>query len=671
MSSTEVAAATTPENSPRQDRVTIFSNGLADFNRFYAVGTEPTRIAIPVKTTHIADVLASLNIFGQVRLLEPPSFRPANEHQSNLTIDPHNALEGLLASLPGTQVRVTMGSETLEGQNLGMSHDETSNGGAKFSLKYASLLTETGLRRVRLSEILQIEFLDQIAQDEIGKALKRSFQEIKPDSTFVDVLLQASEPTEALLQYVVPNPAWKMSYRISQDEREGAQLRGYGIVDNDSDEDWKDNIITLATGEPISFETDLAEAKIPRRTRRNIVQDTALGAIEPERGLLMASEILPAGAGEEADQVFGMAQSAAPTRAMRRSFAAYDSAKPAETPKTATSEVGDFALFETADPVTVNARRSAVIPMFSQQLRESRVVLHYRAKNHPECPFRAVEFKNESGHALGTGACTVFQEGVFVGECVMPPTKPKEVRLLPHALETGVRIKQETESQNRQIGLWFSEGVFYTHDQQQVTTRYRAGNQQEKAYQLYLDHDHAVVQDSQATLRVLCQGEPLQPTEELRKGFRLKLELASQGEFTVEVVESRVHRSRTVFADRLDLGPLRHAIDYNGDLARDPTIAKCLKLQEDIDTRKQASREAEKLAEESEKEQTRLLKLIEVGDEAQKRIWRQELGENEAQIKQIRKQQIPTLEKEQRDLMLELRTALKALAVRDGQTEIG
>jgi len=38
----------------------------------------------------------------------------------------------------------------------------------------------------------------------------------------------------------------------------------------------------VVTGEPISFSTDLAEAKIPSRSRVNVVQDAALGAVEVE-----------------------------------------------------------------------------------------------------------------------------------------------------------------------------------------------------------------------------------------------------------------------------------------------------------------------------------------------------------------------------------------------------
>ncbi len=57
------------------NRVVIYSNGIADFQRHYEVsGQESREISIPVRQDHLADVLASFNVYGDVSLESPPSF---------------------------------------------------------------------------------------------------------------------------------------------------------------------------------------------------------------------------------------------------------------------------------------------------------------------------------------------------------------------------------------------------------------------------------------------------------------------------------------------------------------------------------------------------------------------------------------------------------------------
>ena len=74
-----------------ENRVVIYSNGIADFQRRYDVAAAaPQRISIPVRGDHLADVLASFNVYGNVKLESPPTFRPSNALEGNISIDPRN-----------------------------------------------------------------------------------------------------------------------------------------------------------------------------------------------------------------------------------------------------------------------------------------------------------------------------------------------------------------------------------------------------------------------------------------------------------------------------------------------------------------------------------------------------------------------------------------------------
>src|SRR3954462_763436 len=103
------------------NRVVIYSNGIADFRRsFLAKRGEPVEISVPVRKDHIGDVLASLNVFGEVRLTRPASFRPANEAEGALSINAEKALEDLAVKLSGGKVVIEKPGGDVEGLLVGL-----------------------------------------------------------------------------------------------------------------------------------------------------------------------------------------------------------------------------------------------------------------------------------------------------------------------------------------------------------------------------------------------------------------------------------------------------------------------------------------------------------------------------------------------------------------------
>ncbi len=250
-------------------KIVVYSNGIADFQRSYRVGIGgPTRIAIPVRQAHLADVLASFVVLGPVTLDAPPTFRPANAMEGNLDLNETNVVESLVTGLSGARVRVVDPSGTLEGRLVGLHVDRESTGGQAFETRSLVVLTDAGIRRTSLRSLQKLDFLDDEVRLEIDKALRRNYEKIKPDSTFVELSLSAEGPSdpdavEAVVQYTIPAAAWKISYRLRLAEGRPTELQGFAVVDNHTEEDWVDATIRVVTGEPITFSTDLAESKSP------------------------------------------------------------------------------------------------------------------------------------------------------------------------------------------------------------------------------------------------------------------------------------------------------------------------------------------------------------------------------------------------------------------------
>ena len=78
------------------------------------------------------------------------------------------------------------------------------------------------------------------------------------------------------------NPIWKTSYRLVLSARRGKPfLQGWAMVENPTDEDWKDVRMALVSGRPISFQMDLYQ---PLYVPRPVVQPelyTSLGPTAP------------------------------------------------------------------------------------------------------------------------------------------------------------------------------------------------------------------------------------------------------------------------------------------------------------------------------------------------------------------------------------------------------
>ncbi|MCC6553977.1 MAG: OmpA family protein [Polyangiaceae bacterium] len=101
--------------------------------------------------------------------------------------------------------------------------------------------------------------------------------------TWVDLVLSPPTRRSVSIAYAVPTAAWKATYRVllpdaagpGDQASKGALLQAWALVDNVSDEDWNSVRLTLATGAPLSFASDL---RTPRFVPR---PGASSGAFEP------------------------------------------------------------------------------------------------------------------------------------------------------------------------------------------------------------------------------------------------------------------------------------------------------------------------------------------------------------------------------------------------------
>lgn len=661
---------------------TIFSNGIADFRRSYSVAADqPTEIAIPVRKDHIGDVLASLNVLGPVRLTSPPTFQPANDSAGSLSFDPTRVIEDLAVNLSGSTVTVTRAGGSLDGRLVGLHSEPEATAGEPIEPKFLVLLTDDGLTRIPLREVTRLDFRDDDVRKELDKTLQRRARKIKPHSTFVTFTVDTeSEHAEAVVQYTLPAAAWKISYRIRQSTADDAstfEFQGFAVVDNNTDEDWTDFRIAVVTGEPITFSTDLADSKVPYRDHVNVVKARALGSVEVEEGDFMRLSASAPAAGM-GDQMLRMRKS----RGTETRFGFHDDESEsvdsclmemdaAETDDADVHTVGDFSVFESPSPVTIAAQRSAVIPVFQTTLDQANAILHYKFENHDERAYRTIQFRNETEHSLGRGVCTIYEDGIYAGSCVLPAIAPGDDAMLPHALETGVRLRREMpKTIERVVGLRLTKGFCHTSRYEEQTTHYDVRSSRDEPFEFVLDHDQAILKsDVRCTLhREVDDETPLEMADKLKAGIRLSFELSPRERLRVTIVESRVAQSRVRLVSNSGK-ELRadwladNVVHTNGPLADEPGVRNCLEIQSRIDAVEQEIAENIQTCSRLAEKQNRLRKNIGTGGQSeQTERWRNDLANSEDAITEIEDRELPRLREQTAKLRDELREALRSLS---------
>lgn len=673
----------------RTNQVTLFSNGVGHFNRFFKVGNDSQRISIPFKRNHIGVVAASLQVFGQVKYSAPPSFTPSNANDTSLVIEQSQALKSLLRSLSGAQVAVTSVNKTTKNCTLlGLDTQVTFVDNKRVEKDFIVLMIDGQVKQFEMSEIDGVEFLEESVKTEIQKALKNNFQEIKPDSTSLDLsLIALKEECEASVQYTIPVAAWKMRYTIREDKGVFT-LEGAAIVDNNTDEDWDNFIVSVVTGNPISFDTDIANICEPRRKMVPLVDTESLGNVEVEDGVAEAccatrsvrSRKSLRSAGLECasftpnyttenysnsayppDDAESLQQLAAGDGYMN---VYYGSA--AEAPGVDSKEVGDFCIFSCKEPITILARKSAIVPMFSVPLTKAAVVLLYQESSHARRPFRAIKFKNETEYSLGKGKTLIYNEGIFSGEDVLQPTKPGENRMLTHCLENGVKIVKDVRGvESIRSSIRVSEGIAFDETVQTGVTHYTIENKKDEAFKLAIEHRNLI---GQANATIDFEGVEIKEKEKLvtQSGHRVYFDLAPNQKVTLVVTETYAH------VNQVAIGGSYHWIhnilsNEKIGLDHDKQFAACMKIQSQID---EVARELQQLRttqaelkEQAKRVQENLNVVKNAGSNVQVAEWVNDLTETEKEIRSIERTKIPALNKKSSELQSQMTKELKKVSV--------
>ncbi|HEU4390787.1 MAG TPA: hypothetical protein VFV34_23485 [Blastocatellia bacterium] len=534
-------------------------------------------ISLELKPSQVDDVLKSLVVLdlggGQVGAVSYSSSQPSSARLAEIpfhvdtitdgtTTDGENSgeaaggLAGILDQLQGATVAVSTANRVVTGSVLTVERREVKTDAKEAPILRDELVvaSENGeIARLDLADVRSVRLLDDDARHNIKEFTDATATARRRDAKRIVITSAGRGSREMAVNYLVAAPIWKTTYRVVIDGTTKPFFQGWAIVDNVSDEDWKDVSLSLVSGSPVSFIQSLQQPLYRYRPVIPIAEDlnvtpqvheapepASLGGVPG--GIVggvpggVAGGIGPGsgGIGTAAGRGYGSAApSAGPVTSLSDAITGQDSGiKAAATG----NEVGDLFEYKIDRPVTVPRNRSALIPILQTRMEGERVGI-YNESTRKDRPMSGLRLKNTSALTLEDGSLTVIDGDAYAGEALIERLKPGEERFISYAVDLGTLVTARSEpGKNRPVFLVRSiNGVFQCHYYQIETKTYTLTNQTDKPRVVYIEHpirkDWLLADDA---------AEPAaKPVERTATFYRFRVEIAPRAKFELPVVERR------------------------------------------------------------------------------------------------------------------------------------
>ncbi len=460
------------------ERITLYRSGVGSFERRGSVEGDMD-IQLSVDAELVNDILKSMVLLdlggGRIESASYASREPLERRLASFAVNLSDApgRREILQRLRGTMVRIVrVDGRPVEGRVLSVEDVTVPTAEGSTKLPHLTLATGSGMESHRLDEVQSFSVLDPQIREEIDRALLAIAEQRTDRLKTLDLAFRGSGRRDVIVSYVHEMPVWKTSYRlVLPDAAEGGGaplLQGWAIVENTTDEDWRDVRLGLVAGRPVGFVMDLYE---PLFLSRPEVPVPVEAAAAPRTYAGKVVELQAPGGGARAQR--GMVAADAAPQAMSRG-AMFGGGGEAESLAAAPMEMGDAMAYgmgsgaaaaagdgtvfryELQEPVTIERRRSAMLPILTAGIEGRRVSILALGAQHP---MRGVEIRNTSGLQMMPGPISVYDDGTYAGDAQIDFVPAGDERLLAYAVDLEVRSEFRENQQSRVRSIRIVNGL--------------------------------------------------------------------------------------------------------------------------------------------------------------------------------------------------------------------
>ena len=262
-------------------QVVLFSSGVGYFQREGTIDGD-ARVDLSFPTQDINDLIKSMVLRdlngGHVSAVcydsNAPVEKTLQSFAVNLSANP--TFGQVLNQARGEKVEVVLQQAnaaqpgTMTGTIMGVEPQQQPAGKeGVVNVEQLNMWCADGMRRVKLADVQRVRFLNPVMDNEVRKALETLTLSHDTQKKAVSLNFVGEGKRKVRVGYVIENPIWKTSYRLvlGKEKEDKPFLQGWAVVENATDEDWKDVRMALVSGRPISFQMDLyTPLYVPRPT---------------------------------------------------------------------------------------------------------------------------------------------------------------------------------------------------------------------------------------------------------------------------------------------------------------------------------------------------------------------------------------------------------------------
>jgi hypothetical protein len=703
-------AADEPGTQIPLKKVVLFSAGVGFFQHDGTV-KENAKVEMKFNTRDINDLLMSMVVQdldgGQVSTVNYASKDPFTKTLKTFAIDltEKPTLAQILQQVRGEKVELETPSK-ITGMILGMEKRKKKiDKDEIIEIDVMNLVTDEGLRSIELQGVNSIKLLNPQLNAELQKALNVLATVHSFDKKAVTLNFTGKGERKVRMGYIQEMPLWKTSYRLVLSGEKDALLQGWAIVENSSEQDWKDVNLTLVSGRPISFLMDLYQPLyMPRPMEQlelyaslrpqtygqdlagkeadfrqkelvvyqNSSSDASMGRVVgggTYSGLLGGSGtgVDSAGGGRGGGgpanafaETRGPAPATpnAPTAAQNAHFSGVEAAGSGalmmagekqwsmETLRSIQSiaqagDVGSLFQYDIKMPVSLPRQESAILPIVNESVEGKKVSI-YNQRVQAKHPLCGLEYKNSTQFHLMQGPITVFDENVYAGDARIEDLPPGTKRLISYALDLDTEVATQSKPQPEQmVTVKLIKGTMSIDRRQVRSTEFTVKNSGKKDKTVLIEYPV----DPNPDWKLI---EPKKPDEKTRDLYRFVVEAKPGEPKKLTVEEERVFNQQVALTNIND-SSIR--IYLNEKVVSDKVKAalqEIVKRKAELDRLRMDGTELDRRLGAIQNDQDRINKNMAQLDRNTElyKNYVKELSDQEGEIKKIREQKTALVDKQ-------------------------
>lgn len=514
--------------------VVLYKHGVGYFER--AGELKPGETAkIDFKADDMNDVLKSLTItdrnggkIGSVRYDASETLEKRLE-DFPFAVGGQLSLAAFLDQMKGARLELRLGSETIAGAIVSARVVQTSERDKPVERETLVLLMDSGeMRAFDLGAATAVKLTDPKLQTQIKDYLAVLSQARSKDRRSIYIDSTSTGARDLIASYMTPAAVWKSSYRLIFGGQGEPSLEGWAIVDNTTGDDWDNVRLSVVSGKPISFITQLYEPRYVERPAAELAENRpvaptvfsgSMGALTANdrvqvaqsgaKAPPMASPGMGGGYGGGAIRMGGNLSSLAVSTEGR--------------------DAGELFEYSFAGPVTVKKGESAMLPFLQQKVSARKLIIY--SESFGLHPMHAAEITNSTGKTLDGGPITVYDANAYAGEALVETVKAGDKRLISYGVDLGTRVTTAFGSSREAAReIHFRRGVLTTRSAIDEVKTYTMNNVDAKAKTVIIEHTQ------RPGYKLLNQG----PAEKTANAYRFEVKLAPNSTEAFAVREERV-----------------------------------------------------------------------------------------------------------------------------------